>query len=116
MTASSAGRVAGPGSLRSRRRLRMPTRGERRNLAIGLAFISPWLVGFACFYLYPALASLYYSFTDFKILQEPTWVGLDNYSRMLNDPIFWKSLANTLYLTVSGSRWRSSRRSGSPCS
>jgi len=81
---------------------RVLTRGERRNLTIGLAFISPWLIGFVCFYLYPALASLYYSFTDFRILQEPSFIGLENYSRMLNDPIFWKSLANTLYLTLLG--------------
>ncbi|MEA2537184.1 MAG: multiple sugar transport system permease protein [Chloroflexota bacterium] len=85
-----------------RRRLTPPTRAERRNLSIGLLFISPWLVGFVCFYLYPALASFYYSFTDFKILQDPTFVGLDNYRRLLADPFFWKSLANTLYLTVFG--------------
>ena len=49
-----------------------------------------------------ALASLYYSFTNFKILQVPRWVGLDNYAALLNDPLFWKSLSNTLYLTVVG--------------
>jgi ABC-type sugar transport system permease subunit len=85
-----------------RRRLTAPTRAERRNLALGLLFISPWLIGFACFYLYPAVASFYYSFTDFRILQDPTFVGLDNYRRMVADPFFWKSLANTLYLTLFG--------------
>ena len=47
------------------------TRVEKRNLRTGLLFISPWLVGFLAFNLYPALASLYYSFTDFKIRLEP---------------------------------------------
>jgi multiple sugar transport system permease protein len=78
------------------------TRVERRNLRTGLLFISPWIVGFLAFNLYPALASLYYSFTNFKILQTPRWVGLDNYTGLINDPLFWKSLANTMYLTVVG--------------
>jgi multiple sugar transport system permease protein len=78
------------------------TRAERKNLRTGLLFISPWLVGFLAFNLYPALASLYYSFTNFKILQDPKWIGLDNYTKLVNDPIFWKSLTNTLYITVVG--------------
>jgi multiple sugar transport system permease protein len=78
------------------------TRTERRGVRTGLLFVSPWLVGFLGFNLYPALASLYYGFTNFKILQVPRWVGLDNYAALLNDPLFWKSLSNTLYLTVIG--------------
>jgi multiple sugar transport system permease protein len=78
------------------------TRRTRRNLITGLLFISPWLVGFLAFYLYPALASLYYSFTDLRILASPNWVGLDNYQRMVGDPLFWKALTNTLYLALIG--------------
>jgi multiple sugar transport system permease protein len=78
------------------------TREEWRNLRLGLAFISPWIIGFLCFTLYPMLASLYYSFTDFKILDAPRWVGLANYMQMFRDPLFWKSLTNTLYLAVIG--------------
>jgi multiple sugar transport system permease protein len=74
----------------------------KRNLLTGLLFISPWMVGFVCFYLYPALASLYYSFTDFKILEAPRWIGLGNYQRMIGDPLFWKALSNTLYLALIG--------------
>ena len=86
----------------ARRARRGPSPGTRRNLVAGLLFISPWLVGFVAFYLYPALASLYYSFTDFKILEAPRWVGLDNYARLGSDPLFWKSLGNTLYLALFG--------------
>ena len=78
------------------------TRQTRRNLGLGLAFISPWLLGFLAFYLYPALASLYYSFTDFKILSSPHWIGLENYQHMVGDRMFWKALGNTLYITVIG--------------
>ena len=91
----------GPDTSARRARPRL-TRVERRNLRTGLLFISPWLVGFLAFNLYPAIASLYYSFTNFKILQEPRWTGLDNYTALINDPLFWKSLTNTLYLTVVG--------------
>jgi multiple sugar transport system permease protein len=101
MNARAAGRPVA-GTRPPRRRLRAPSRAERRNLVLGLLFISPWLVGFICFYLYPALASFYYSFTDFRILQDPTFVGLDNYRRLVADPFFWKSLTNTLYLAVLG--------------
>ncbi len=86
----------------TRRRQRRLTAQTRRNLLTGLLFISPWLLGFAGFYLYPALASFYYSFTDFKILKDPNWVGLANYQKMLGDPLFWKSLSNTLFLTLIG--------------
>src|SRR3954469_25178680 len=74
------------------------SRRMRRILLTGRAFTSPWVVGFVVFYAYPALASLYYSFTDFRVLEAPRWVGLDNFERMEADPLFWKSLTNTLYL------------------
>jgi multiple sugar transport system permease protein len=97
-----AGAVAPGTAKRSRFRRPRLTRAERKGLRTGLLFISPWLVGFVCFTLYPVLASLYYSFTNFKILQTPKWVGLDNYANLLKDPLFWKSLSNTLFLTVIG--------------
>jgi multiple sugar transport system permease protein len=97
-----AGPARQPASPRRRWRPRTLSRAERRGLRTGLLFISPWLVGFFVFTLYPALASLYYSFTNFKILQTPRWVGLDNYANLLKDPLFWKSLTNTLYLTLIG--------------
>ncbi|MCB9992794.1 MAG: sugar ABC transporter permease [Hyphomicrobiaceae bacterium] len=78
------------------------SRTEFRNLLLGLAFISPWIIGFLGLTLYPALASLYYSFTDFKILQAPRWIGLDNFTAMFADPLFWKSLGNTFYLVLVG--------------
>ncbi len=75
---------------------------ERRNLRIGLFFVSPWIVGLVLFYLYPIGASLYYSLTDYNVLQPPTFIGLDNYRAIFNDPLFWQSLTNTLYLVVVG--------------
>jgi multiple sugar transport system permease protein len=73
-----------------------------RALFKGLAFASPFLIGFAVFFAWPILASGYYSLTDFSLFQPPKFVGLANYQRMLIDAKFWKSLYNTLFLTVTG--------------
>jgi multiple sugar transport system permease protein len=73
---------------------------DRRDLRTGLLFISPWLVGFALFTLYPMLASLVYSFSDVRFGRAATFVGLDNYAALLRDPNFTLSLGNTLYIVV----------------
>jgi multiple sugar transport system permease protein len=72
-----------------------------RNLRNGLLFISPWLIGFLCFTLFPFVASLYFSFCDYDILSPPHWIGLANYRELVtDDPYFTKALANTLYYTL----------------
>lgn len=74
-----------------------------RSLWIGLLFVSPVLIGFLVFTLYPVVASLYFSFTDYNILQAPRWVGLENYRTLLTkDPVFMKALKNTGYMVLIG--------------
>lgn len=73
------------------------TREQKRNLVKGLLFTSPWLIGISIFILYPFLASLYYSFCYYSVLQPPKFIGLFNYKDLLSDPIFWKALGNTFY-------------------
>ena len=80
-------------------RLRL-TRKQRRNLVVGLLFISPWLFGFLAFLIYPIIYTLRISFTDYTGFGEPIWVGLDNYRNLLADELFWTSLYNTLYYTA----------------
>ena len=64
----------------------------------GYAFIVPWIIGFVIFTLGPMIASLYFSFTKYNIIDPPTWIGLRNYQRMLfEDPLFWHSLQRTVY-------------------
>ena len=70
----------------------------RRYVTVGL-FMSPWIIGFSAFILYPALASLYYSFTNYDLLSAPEFVGLDNYRFMFTkDPQFWQAMRNTLWM------------------
>jgi multiple sugar transport system permease protein len=79
------------------RAIRSP-RGRR--LRLGLLFISPWIVGYCVFYLYPFLASLYYSFTRFTGIGNPVFTGLANYSGLLHDSMFHTAVFNTVYYTV----------------
>lgn len=76
------------------------TSRELRNLRNGLIFIAPWIAGFAAFIAYPLGASLYYSLCDYSVLKPPVFVGTANFQDLLTDPVFWKSLYNTLYFAV----------------
>lgn len=73
------------------------TEEDKRNLIKGLLFTSPWLIGFSVFILYPVIASIYYSFCYYSVLQPPRFIGLLNYKDLFTDSIFWKSLWNTFY-------------------
>jgi len=75
-------------------------RRDRQNLLSGLAFTAPWLFGLSVFTLYPVLASLYYSFCDYSVLQPALWTGGDNYVRLVHDELFWRSLGNTLFFAA----------------
>ena len=86
--------------MRARSLNRFQFRGAVRSFLVMLAFISPWLIGFLWFFVYPTIASLYYSFTEYNILQPAEWVGLKNYIDLTQDPRFWNSLKNTAYYTV----------------
>jgi multiple sugar transport system permease protein len=81
-------------------RLRTLTRREWRGLLTGLLFISPWIIGFLAFRVFPFFASLYYSFTFFPILDRPKWVGLSNYVDLFSDTRFLTSLYNTSYYAL----------------
>lgn len=58
-------------------------------------WISPWVIGFVLLTLLPLIGSLYISFTEWKIVSDPIWVGLENYKELFKDPIFLKSLKVT---------------------
>ena len=84
--------VEAPGQVLRRRRGRL----ARKEAIEGYLAISPWLVGLLAFTAGPILASLGLSFTDWNITQPPAWVGLRNYSDLVNDEYFWDSLRVTL--------------------
>jgi len=80
---------------------------ERRKVFWGFAFASPWIIGFVIFVVGPALASLYYSFTDYQLGKEMSWVGLENYQKMLlgegaHGRRFTQAMYNSFYYAVIG--------------
>jgi len=75
------------------------TRSARREAVAFHLFILPWLLGFLLFTLYPMLASTYYSFTTYNVV-EMKYVGLQNYRQLLADPYFYQSLWVTAKYTL----------------
>jgi multiple sugar transport system permease protein len=73
---------------------------RRREALAALFFLSPWLIGFIVFLAGPMAASLGLSFTRYKIVQPPVWIGIDNYTRMIGDDLFYKSLRVTVTYTL----------------
>ncbi|MFE5890895.1 carbohydrate ABC transporter permease [Streptomyces sp. NPDC056462] len=82
---------------RTRRARSRENEGDGRLAAV---FIAPAMLGFLVFLLWPTLRGIYLSFTRFNLLTPAEWVGLDNYVRMVHDPIFWESLAVTVEYVV----------------
>jgi multiple sugar transport system permease protein len=86
-------------------KLRGATAKKQERTFAGYLFAAPWIVGFLIFVIVPLGFSLYWSFTDYRVISnEPaSWVGLENYAQViLNDDGFRASIVNTLYLTVLG--------------
>lgn len=65
-------------------------------------FLLPGLALYALWMLYPLLYEFYISFFEWNILpgQTSTFIGLQNYQRALQDPVFWLTLGNTALYTV----------------
>ena len=79
-----------------RRRLSM----TRRQALWCYVFIAPAVLGLLLFSLGPMIASLWLSFTSYDMLSSPVWVGAENYTELVADPIFRKSLGVTLLYGV----------------
>jgi len=79
-------------------------RGRRRitsRTLSGYMFLTPWLIGFIGLTAGPILVSLYLSFTDFDLLQDPNWVGAANYVRIATaDPKFLSSMKVTFLFVL----------------
>ena len=81
----------------------MQTAFGKRNMYAWIAvFLTPALVIYALFILWPVLASVYYSFFQWNGLGDwPSyWIGLRNYRDLVQDPFFWNAFSNTLIFVV----------------
>lgn len=61
----------------------------------GLIFISPWIIGFLVFTLFPFVSSLFIGLTDYDMINEASFVGLQNFKNLLSDSTFIQSLKST---------------------
>ncbi|WP_068603454.1 carbohydrate ABC transporter permease [Paenibacillus swuensis] len=67
----------------------------------GYLFILPMVIGYGIFLLGPIITSFMMSFTDWSLIKEAKFIGLDNYKRMFTaDPLFYDTALNTLYFTL----------------
>jgi multiple sugar transport system permease protein len=78
---------------------------ERRTARAAYWFLAPALSLIGVFFFLPIVASVVLSLTDFDIYAVASrhnlrWVGLANYHRLLQAPLFWKAFTNTLYFVV----------------
>ena len=73
---------------------------KKKEAIQGILYVLPSLVLICIFSLIPIVMNGYYSLTDYNVMQDPSWVGLENYKRLINDPYVWVSLRNTLIFTV----------------
>lgn len=64
-------------------------------------FLAPYAILFTVFYILPVCSSIFFSFTDYNILEPPKFVGIKNYiSLILQDDIFLTSIKNTFLIAV----------------
>ncbi|MCA0937447.1 sugar ABC transporter permease [Vibrio alginolyticus] len=74
------------------------------NRKLGLAYLSPYIIGLIMFTAFPFISSFVMSFTDYDMMTSPEFIGIENYRYMLTeDDIFWKSMSVTflyVFLTI----------------
>ena len=88
------------GLLRPRPARRPPSAGARQQARSGWIFLALPLLLFVLFILLPLVIALVLSLTDYAIIGETRWVGVENYLRMVDDPFFWIALRNTVLYTA----------------
>jgi multiple sugar transport system permease protein len=95
MTAVSSQRNVPPATRTAARR-----RAKRRNLGAALVFLSPWIAGFLIFTAWPIIYSGYLSLTDYDVINDPNFVGFENYVTLFEDPKIALALTNTILFTA----------------
>ncbi|GEN29947.1 putative chitobiose transport system permease protein [Cerasibacillus quisquiliarum] len=71
----------------------------RTNKLTPYLFLLPGCVILGAFIFYPMLQAIWLSFTDYNMVSDPEFVKFDNYEKLFQDELFWKTLKNTfIYL------------------
>lgn len=76
------------------------SRKMRKDTMTAYAFISPWIIGFVCFTLFPVAFMLQVSLTNRKLNGVSEFIGFTNYVNMFKSAAFWNSVKVTLFFTI----------------
>jgi multiple sugar transport system permease protein len=88
-------------SLKTRRRQRKePQWVNGAEARAGIGFVLPVLVVFALLRVVPAFLALFFSFTNYSLISNPSWAGFSNYLELFKDPLVLNSFKVTLIYTV----------------
>jgi multiple sugar transport system permease protein len=66
----------------------------------GFVFVGPFLLLYLIILIVPLLLGIYFSLNRADLFGTRIWVGLDNYARLLSDPVFYGSLLNTFEVAL----------------
>ncbi|AEK39665.1 carbohydrate ABC transporter permease [Amycolatopsis mediterranei] len=100
VTSPSARTLAEKASPSAPAKVRAGARRAKRRRTV-LFFMAPAFLGFLIFFGYPLIATVYYSFTRYDLINPPQFIGFDNYIRMFTtEPLVGTAAYNTLWLVV----------------
>jgi multiple sugar transport system permease protein len=71
-----------------------------RILIAGYLFVLPWILGFLIFTAGPMIASIVIAFMKWEVITAPEFVGVQNFTELVRDPLFATSLYNTAFYTI----------------
>ncbi|MBN8184620.1 carbohydrate ABC transporter permease [Roseibium aggregatum] len=73
---------------------------RRREVAVAMTLIAPFVLTFVLVFLYPTIRMIELSFTNAPLIGPGEWVGLANFKRLLTDNLFYTSLKNNGYFVL----------------
>jgi len=65
-----------------------------------LAFLTPFLIALAIFFVYAFVRTVFYSFTDYNLFKITRFTGIDNFTELFRDPLFFTALTNTFIFAI----------------
>lgn len=73
---------------------------KRKEISSAYLFLLPVLLLLLLFYIIPTIMAFFVSMTDYSMLESPVWLGVGNYIKIIHDPVFLKSIVNTVLYSL----------------
>ena len=75
---------------------KQPIKKRYQKIILPYLLVSPYLIFTTVFVVFPVLFCFYLTFHKWNIISSMKFIGVDNYSRLFHDRLFWKAIINTL--------------------